>query len=157
MSNFEKKTEVSTDDWVPCAPGVLDSYRFHSALNLETRRTALFQLILIYGSGFFIAIATLLSLLKAPQNRPAQPSKMDCYQVQKMLPEYVKHSIVSVDLRASMSQHLVECTTCDCVYQKMCGNAQELKREEQDKPTKLKVPKKKAASKNCTPSESDHD
>lgn len=156
MSNFEKKTEVSTDDWVPCVPGVLDSYRFHSALNLETRRTALFQLVLIYGSGFFIAIATLTTLLKAPQNRPAQPSKMDCYQVQKMLDEYVRHSIVSVDLRASISQHLVECSTCDCVYQTMCGNAQELKHVEQDE-SELKAAKKKAPSKNCTPSKTNCD
>lgn len=129
MSTFEREPEISSDGWLPCKPGVLNSYRFESALNLQTRRTALSQMVLIYGSGVFIAFATFTSLLKAPQDQPAQPSKMECRQVRKLLCDYVKHSIVNGDMRASISQHLSECSACDCVYQKMCGNDQDLSRK----------------------------
>jgi len=127
MPTFPPNNKRSPDeDWIPCKPGILNAYKFETSLNSVSRRTAIFQMCMIYGSGIFIAGASIGSLLRNSSGSLIQPARIPCDEVKAHLCKYVANAIPCKDLRASIAHHLVECPICDCMYQKMSGNDQGL-------------------------------
>jgi hypothetical protein len=130
------KKRSPADDWIPCKPGVLNSYKFESSLNSVSRRTALFQMAMIYGSGVFVAGASISSLLRNASGSLSQPARIACEEVKLHLCKYAARALPCKDLVASITHHLAECPICDCHYQKLIGNDRGLSHRSKCNPKK---------------------